>query len=123
MAGLEPGIYHYNLASHSLELIKKGDYRADLSDAAVNQQHVKEAPAIIIFSAFFERTTERYGSRGLKYTYMEAGHAGQNICLQAEALGMGSVPVGAIDEDQVSAVLGLTSPETPLYLFPVGRKP
>lgn len=122
VTGLEAGIYHYNIASHSLELIKRGDHRVALCNASVSQQHVKDAPATIILTAIFQRTTNRYGSRGIKYTHMEAGHTGQNICLQAEALGMGAVPVGAIDEDQVATMLDISSAETPLYLFPFGYK-
>ncbi|NLF96786.1 MAG: SagB/ThcOx family dehydrogenase [Candidatus Riflebacteria bacterium] len=122
VTGLESGVYHYDIASHSLKLIKRGDHRAALCNASVGQKHVKEAPITIILTAIFQRTTNRYGSRGIKYTYMEAGHVGQNICLQAEALDMGSVPVGAIDEDQIATILGISRAETPLYIFPVGYK-
>lgn len=124
ITGLEPGIYHYKIASHSLELAKRGDFREALSNASVFQQHVKLAPATIVLTAVYERTTERYGTRGGKYVYMEAGHVGQNICLQAEALGLGTVPVGAVDEQAVAEILGISgSNQVPVYIFPFGRKP
>jgi len=123
VTGLESGIYRYKVISHSLELIKAGDYREAICEAAVFQEHVKIAPAMIILTAVYERTTARYGTRGARYVYMEAGHVGQNISLQSEALGIGSVPVGAFDETVVAAILGVTGSETPIYIFPFGRKP
>lgn len=51
---------------------------------------------------------------------MEAGHAAENIHLQAVALGLGSVPVGAFDDDGVAEALDLAADEAPLYIIPVG---
>jgi nitroreductase len=52
---------------------------------------------------------------------MEAGHAGQNIHLQATALGLGTFVIGGFDDEQVREVLRLDKQYTPLYIMPVGR--
>jgi SagB-type dehydrogenase family enzyme len=120
--GVEPGVYHYLPESHSIELTASGDVRRDLMREALGQEWVGNAPVTIVLAAVFERTTGRYGSRGVMYVHMEAGHAGQNIYLQAESLDLGTVAIGAFSEDGVARVVGLPGNERPLYLYPVGRK-
>ncbi|ASJ02671.1 nitroreductase [Thermococcus profundus] len=117
--GLEPGIYKYNPQRHSLMFIKRGDYRDDLERAALDQDWVGNAAVDIVLVAFYGRATEVYGERGVRYVHMEAGHIGENIYLQATALGLGTVAVGAFDDERVSEILGTEG--RPLYIFPVGR--
>lgn len=116
--GLEPGIYHYDPSTHSLSIIKAGDFRAELQSAALDQEWVGDAPVDIILVAFYERTANVYGERGIRYVHMEAGHIGQNLYLQATALGLGTVAVGAFHDDRVAAILETEG--APLYIFPVG---
>jgi nitroreductase len=52
---------------------------------------------------------------------MEVGHAGQNIHLQAVALGLATVEVGAFRDEEVREVLGLEEQIKPLYIMPVGK--
>jgi SagB-type dehydrogenase family enzyme len=120
VSGLAPGIYEYIPDPHSLVLIKSGDFRQDLAAACLGQTFIQEAPVNIIIAADYERTTARYGERGKRYVHMEAGHAGENIYLQAGALSLGTVVVGAFDDDEVAAVLGLPEGQDPLYVMPVG---
>jgi SagB-type dehydrogenase family enzyme len=115
------GVFRYLPAGHRLEVVKRGDMREALARAALGQPWVRFAPAVIAFSAVPGRTTGRYGARGMRYVHMEAGHAAQNAHLQAVALGLGSVPVGAFDDAAVAGALGLPEGETALYLIPVGR--
>ena len=117
---LSPGLYKYILDDHSLFLVKEGDLRKAISERALRQDMILKAPITIVISAVFERTRARYGARAERYVYMEAGHIGQNIYLQATALGLGTVAVGAFIDDEVKRVLGIK--EEPLYLFPVGWK-
>ncbi len=77
------------------------------------------APPSIIISADYERTTSHYGQRGIRYVHMEVGHVGQNISLQAVAMNLGTVMIGAFDDKQVKEILGIE--EEPLYIIPVGR--
>ena len=55
-----------------------------------------------------------------RYVHMEAGHAAQNLCLQAVAREMGAVVIGAFRDQEIHRILGLEKDETPLYVIPVG---
>jgi len=122
VTGLSSCLYKYKPRGHELEKIADGDKRAELSKAALGQSSVKEAPVVIAISAVYTRITGKYGERGIRYTDMEAGHAGENVALQAVALDLGTVMVGAFNDDNVKKVLNLPAEEKPLYLIPVGRK-
>jgi len=121
VTGLAPGVYRYRPDRHELVAVAPGDRRRVLAGAARGQAWIADAPATIVIAAVHARTAARYGTRAERYVAMEAGHAGQNVCLQAESLGLGTVVVGAFDDDEVGATLGLTSHERPLSLLPVGR--
>jgi len=116
----DKGMFHYLPDKHSLEKLTDRDLRAALASAAWGQQFIQAAPLTMVFAAQFNRTTGRYGERGIRYVYMEAGHAAQNVHLQAEALGLGSVAVGAFDDAAVSKVLSLPRNLEPLYMVAVG---
>ncbi|MBP2145269.1 SagB-type dehydrogenase family enzyme [Methanofollis sp. W23] len=118
---LPAGVYRYLPAEHRIESVVEGDVRRDLSGAALNQSAVEDAAAVIAIAGVYERTTGKYGERGVRYVYMEAGHAAQNIYLQATSLGLGTVSIGAFDDDEVKRVLGMNEDERPLYLMPIGR--
>jgi len=119
---LLPGIYKYKTQGHKLITVMKGDKRAEVFNAAFHQSPVKEAPAIIIFSAVFKRTTVKYGERGERYVHMEAGHAAQNVYLQAVSLELGTVVIGAFNDDELKKAMNMPKEEEPLYIMPVGRK-
>jgi len=121
VAGLEPGLYRYDAAAHSLSVVKEGELRPELSKLSLDQPSVREAAAVIVLSAVYERTTERYGDRGQMYVHMDVGHAAENALLQATALGLGAVPVGAFRTRTVGAMLGFPETQLVLYLIPVGR--
>ena len=114
------GLFRYLSAKHSLEKLTGQDLRAALTSAAWGQEFVEAAPLTLVLAAEFSRTTNHYGKRGIRYVYMEAGHAAQNVHLQAEALGLGSVAVGAFDDASVSKVLSLPAYLEPLYMVTVG---
>jgi len=117
--GLEPGVYHYSISKHHLERVIDGDVRKSLSRAALEQGMIERAPISIIIAADYNRTTGHYGQRGVRYVHMEVGHVGQNISLQAVALNMGTVMIGAFDDQQVKEILRIE--EEPLYIIPVGK--
>lgn len=120
LAGVGPGVYHYIPESHSLKRISSGDYAGGLGDAAFSQSFVGEAPVNLVFCAVYERTTQEYGERGIRYVHMEVGHAAQNVYLQCQSLGLGTVVVGAFNDLEVKETLNLTGVE-PLYIMPVGK--
>jgi SagB-type dehydrogenase family enzyme len=118
--GLSPGIYQYLPGKHEIKNIKTGDFRNDLCKAALNQAPIRHAPATILISGIFKRITGKYGKRGIQYAFIEVGHAGQNILLQASSLGLGAVPIGAFNDTGVGKLMGFNGDEAPLYLIPVG---
>ncbi|MCS7315101.1 MAG: SagB/ThcOx family dehydrogenase [Bryobacterales bacterium] len=119
--GLPPGVYKYRPEGHGLVRLAHEDRRAALAEAALGQQFVAQAPAVFVIAGVYERTAKRYGDRAPRYVHIEVGHAGQNLCLQAVALGLGSVPVGAFRDPEVKRVTGMAEDEAPLYILPVGR--
>jgi SagB-type dehydrogenase family enzyme len=118
---LEAGIYKYHVYTHTLKLVKKGDYTEDLYRAALNQEWVRDAAINIVVTAVFERTTRIYGERGrVRYVPMEVGHLGQNVYLMATAMELGTVVIGAFYDDEVSKILSAPPEEVPMYIIPVG---
>ena len=120
--GLSPGVYKYVPGNHRLEKVMDGDIRNELSAAALSQGSVRSGAIAFIFTAVYERITVKYGDRGERYVHIEVGHAAQNLCLQATAMELGVVTVGAFDDEKVAEVLNLPEDEKPLYILPVGRK-
>ncbi len=120
--GLKKGIYKYISDGHSLELISEGDFRKDLCDAALDQEFITQAPASLVYTAIFNRTTQKYGKRGReRYVCMDLGHSAQNVYLQAYALNIGTCAVGAFTDKMVSMVMQLPDDEDPLYIMPFGK--
>ncbi|MFP4021828.1 MAG: SagB/ThcOx family dehydrogenase [Halanaerobium sp.] len=115
---LEAGIYHYHPEEHHLVRKIEGLKIDLLTEAALNQEAVVNAAAVVIITADYSRTTERYGDRGQKYVHFEAGHAAQNVNLMAENLDLGSVTIGAFEDEKITSLLGEVDYQ-PLLLIPV----
>lgn len=121
--GLERGVYRYRPSTHELDLGRTGDVQPELRAASVDQEFVGAAAVDVVVCAVDQRTTAKYGPRGeQRYVPMEAGHAGQNLYLQAEALGLATVSVGAFDDERVREIVGAPTGQRPLYVFPVGGR-
>ncbi len=122
VAGLSAGVYRYLPAGHRLERRLVGDRRSALAAAALRQPWVQKAPAVLVVTAVFGRTTGKYGQRGVRYVHLDAGCAAENVYLQATTLGLGTVFVGAFDDETVKGALSLPREEDPLAILPVGRR-
>lgn len=122
VGGIDKGVYRYKPEEHELEKVKDGDIRAELADAALGQECIRDAAIDIVFTAVYERTTVKYKDRGFRYVHMEAGHAAQNVYLQAVALDLGTVVIGAFVDSEVKNVANIQEQEDPIYIMPVGRK-
>jgi len=118
--GLDEGVYHYVPKGHVLTLVKAGDASAELEAATWGQDIVKKAAATIVITGVLSRTAEKYGRRGTQYVHQESGHVAQNVFLQATALGIGTVVMGAFSEAAVKRVIGAGPGERPLYVQPLG---
>lgn len=114
------GVEHYAPAAHAMAKHLAGDLRGKLQAAALDQSPVGQAAATFVIAGVVSRTQRKYGQRARGYVQLEAGHAGQNLLLQATALGLGAVPIGAFEDVQVAKVLSLPADQAPLYLIPVG---
>jgi SagB-type dehydrogenase family enzyme len=119
---LAAGVYRYDPKGHEVVLIAEGDVRSNLAGAALGQTSVKDGAINLVFTAVHSRTTRKYGDRGIRYIYMEIGHAAQNVCLQATAMHLGAVPIGAFHDQDVIRILVLPKDEEPLYIIPVGKQ-
>jgi SagB-type dehydrogenase family enzyme len=116
------GASHYLPAEHALLPVKDGDLRPRLRTAAFDQAPIGDAPLVVVVVGVPSRTEAKYGvDRARRYVALEAGHAAQDLLLQAVALGLGGVPIGAFNDPGVAGVLGLPADEEPLYLLAVGH--
>lgn len=120
--GVRCGIYHYVPEEHKLALFMEGNFTDAVYSAALGQEHVRDAAAVIVFTAVHERTALKYGDSADRYIAMEAGHISENILLESTSLGLGSVPVGAFDQEGFDGLLGINGTgESVLYLNCIGK--
>lgn len=120
---LPAGVYAYVPAGHRLSFHADGDRGSRLAKAALDQRFVAESAAVLVIAAEYARTAARYGGRAERYVHIEVGHAAQNVYLQAVALGLATVVVGAFDDDAISEALALPAEVALLALMPIGRPP
>lgn len=114
--------YHYEPDVHRLTVHAQGDLRRALYEVALRQDLISRAPTTIVIAAVYARTAIKYGDeRAPRYVALEAGHAAQNVLLQAVALDLGAVPIGAFEDEKVKQVLALPRDHQPLYLIPAGH--
>ena len=114
------GPFQYRPNGHNVARVTARDVRKDVQRAA-GEQDALNAPAVFVFAAVPARTAARHGDRAMRYLQIEIGHAGQNLLLEAVALGLGAVPVGAFSDADLQRVLGLPADRVVLYLVPVGH--
>lgn len=114
------GLFRYIPESHGIKQTIEKDLRKDIAKAALSQMFIADAGMVIVITALFENTTWRYKERGVRYVHNEVGHCAQNIHLEAVALGLGSVPIGAYHDDELKELLELDQ-EEPLYIIPIGH--
>ncbi len=114
------GVHHYSPQDHTLTLTKPDDQRAELAKAALGQRWVRENGAVILVAAEYARTARKYGDRATRYVDLEVGCVCQNVLLQAAALGIVGVPVGAYSDADVKRIAALPDEQTPLLLIPLG---
>lgn len=119
--GLETGIYKYIPETHEIVYLLKGAKREELFEACLKQEWIKRAALVIIICATFYKTKARYGERGIRYVFIETGHCAQNIYLQCVSLNLGTVAVGAFDDEEIKKILNLPKDEFPTYLMPIGK--
>lgn len=115
------GVWKYETGGHSIRLVEADDRRRSLSRAALNQTSVAQAGVSIVITGVYGRTEIKYGERARRYVDIEAGCAAENVMLQATAMRLGSVPIGAFDDRGVANVIGAREDERPILIIAVGR--
>jgi len=122
VAGIEPGVYHYAVEDHALEQLKTGDYRTEITQAALDQEMAYHANMVLVWTAVFERSKWKYRQRAYRYIYLDAGHIAQNVALGAVALGLGSCQIAALYDGEVNALLDVDgTAESAIYLTVIGK--
>jgi SagB-type dehydrogenase family enzyme len=120
--GLDSGVYRYEPERHSISPGMKGDARGEVANASLWQTWMAQAPLNLVITAEYSRIMGKYGQRGIRYAMIEAGHIGQNIFLQAQAMGLAAGIVGAFEDDKVIKVMGIKETHEPLLIMPVGYR-
>lgn len=116
------GLFHYQPKGHSLRKLASQDLRNELaSDPGIPQAFIAQAPAVFVFAVERVRTCGRYGPRGERFICLDVGHAAENLCLQAAALGLASCPIAAFDDNYMTRTLSLPEGQQVLYLVTVGE--
>lgn len=118
--GLEGGVYLYDPASEDIDRVSRQDLRAQLAIACLSQTWIRHAPASLVISAVYRRTTGKYRDRGIRYTDIEAGCAAQNVLLMAVSKGLAAGIVGAFKDDAVRQLTGSGEDNTPLLVLTIG---
>lgn len=122
VTGLPPGVHHYAIATHGLELLSDTPLSARfLADIFMGQPYATNAATVVVLTAVLGRTTKKYLDRGYRYALLEAGHVCQNMTLAAAALGLGCLSLGGFFDDMLAGLLGtLAEEEPPLYALALG---
>jgi SagB-type dehydrogenase family enzyme len=121
--GIEPGIYHYAVRDHALEVLRKGQYGHDITQAALGQKMCLNAAAIFIWTAVFYRSKWKYKERAYRYIYLDAGHIAENLALAATSVGLGTCQIGALFDSEVNEIVGVDgSDESVIYMSVVGHE-
>ena len=113
------GLFVYQPDGHSLEQIASTDLRNQLS-SAVGQEALAEAACDIVIAGSVRKLAPKSGNKAEKFMLLEAGHVAENIQLQAVALKLATLPVGAFEPKNVSRVCGLPGDLEPLLIVAVG---
>lgn len=121
VSDLKLGLYKYNYFENKLIKIFENDIIDEIYKEALYQDCIKKSSILIFIVADFKITTRKYGERGVRYVYIEAGHSSQNIYLMATALNLGTVAVGAFEDSKIKEILKLPINEDPIYIMPVGK--
>lgn len=109
-----------NIQGRDYIIVTDKEIKQQLVKAASNQKFINQAPVIIVFVANIERSSSRYGGRGVLYAIQDATSSVNNLMLAAHDLGLGTCWIGAFDEDSVKAILKIPINLKPVAIIPVG---
>jgi SagB-type dehydrogenase family enzyme len=120
--GIEPGVYHYAVRDHALELVRRGDFRTAVVEQSIAQEFLGECGVVLFLTMIMQRMRPRYQDRSYRYGLLEAGHVGENAYLAATSMGLGACGVGAFMDDAINDMLGVDGvEEAVVYMVAAGR--
>ncbi|MFX1580504.1 MAG: SagB/ThcOx family dehydrogenase [Promethearchaeota archaeon] len=120
--GLKPGLYHFDVETYQLDILKFGDFSKEVTAGALDQKIAERASVVFFWSAIFQRSKWKYLQRAYRYIFLDAAHIAQNLALAAEGLGLGSCQIGALYDDFLNELLDLNIiEESVIYLSSVGK--
>ncbi len=121
--GIGPGLYHYSVRNHSLELLKAGDFRERCVEYSAGQTWTRNASALFIMTAVVARTSWKYRvPRAYRAFLLDVGHLSQSFLLVSTALGLGAFCIGIICDTLIEKELNIDGvTETPLFAVGVGQ--
>ncbi len=123
VSSVEPGIYHYNVPNHELELMIPGDPTEKIHEVCVGQEHVLKASIVFLISGVLERTKLKYGERGYRYALLDIGHLGQNIYLSCTSLELAIMTTCGFFDDEANKLLRIDGvDETTMYVAFIGKR-
>ncbi len=120
--GLEAGVYRYDPDGHLLKPVGSGDRRGRLELAAMGQECARQAAVAVLLTGHYGLSRREFGDECVRLAQLEAGHAAQNLCLQATALHLGVIGLGKFDKDLLREAMDIPEKEDPLYLLVAGRR-
>ncbi len=121
--GVKPGLYHFDVESFCLDVLTEKDISSRVTAACLDQKFMAQSAVTFIWSAVVRRCMSKYGNRGMRYIFLDAGHICQNLLIAAEATGNAACPVAAFYDDDLNDILGINSnEETAIYTAAVGKK-
>ncbi len=122
ISGLDPGLYHYNVRDHRLELLEQKDFRETLMHVTLARDILEKAAGLVVISALFDRTRFKYRKQAYRFILFEAGHVSQNMMLAATSLELGTVAIGGFMDDELNEILDMDGVnEAALYLLALGK--
>ena len=123
VSGVEPGIYHYNVPNHEIELMVPGDPTDVIFEVCCRQEYVPKASVVFLISGVLERTKLKYGERGYRYALLDIGHLGQNIYLSCTSLNLAIMTTCGFFDDMANKLLRIDGvDETTMYVAFIGKR-
>jgi len=121
ISGLRAGVYHFSPGDFSLTLLREGDYRLHLSEAAGNDTGIQTSPVVIVFSSIAWRNAWKYRERSYRHWFWDSGVMAANLLATVNSIGLQiNFNMGFIDDVVNNLVCVKNRQEAVIALAPIG---
>lgn len=122
--GLAPGIYHYCVVDHALEVLRRGSVKDAFLETTTYVELASSCAVALVVTAVFQRTLSKYLHRGYRFLMNDVGALLQSFYLTGTALDLGTCAVGGFFDDELGDLLAVDGTnEAPVMCFLLGRRP